>query len=166
MAAKDDGTPPAAGRDVADGVRALGLAIERWRGAFARRHGLAENDSVILSMLLAADAGLRPRDLSEPMGVRTGTLTAMLDRLEARRFVSRSPNPADRRSTIIELTRSGRAALAASTHDFEQAVASSIAERDQAGLITHLATMTDTVNELAEHVEHGRTRRRKGARRG
>jgi len=42
-------------------------------------------------------------------GTRKSTLTSMLDRLEHRGLVRRSPNPEDRRSLLVSITRRGRA---------------------------------------------------------
>jgi DNA-binding MarR family transcriptional regulator len=42
------------------------------------------------------------------MGVTTGTLTVLVDRLEERGLVQRSPHMTDRRSIMVELTDSGR----------------------------------------------------------
>jgi DNA-binding MarR family transcriptional regulator len=39
------------------------------------------------------------------------TLTGMIDQLEAAGLVRRSPNPADRRSTIVDLTDTGSATV-------------------------------------------------------
>ena len=45
--------------------------------------------------------------LAGRLGVTTGTLTAMIDRLEKEKLVVRKRNPNDRRSTMLELTESG-----------------------------------------------------------
>jgi DNA-binding MarR family transcriptional regulator len=58
-----------------------------------------------------AGASARPvRDLVAATGQRPSTLTGILDRLERRGLVTRAPNPHDRRSVLVELTPSGRAA--------------------------------------------------------
>lgn len=97
--------------DLVSALRDLSLALERFRGAFVRRHGLVGNDSVVLSHLIAAGGRLLPGEIAHAMTLRTGTVTAMLDRLERAGFVARSPNPDDRRSTFIDLTDAGRTAL-------------------------------------------------------
>src|ERR671918_398688 len=43
-------------------------------------------------------------------GHKRSTLTSILDRLEARRLIARTSDDRDRRTFIISLTRSGRAA--------------------------------------------------------
>jgi len=50
------------------------------------------------------------RALADATAQRPSTLTGVLDRLERRELVRRRPNPADRRSTLIEPTPAGRAA--------------------------------------------------------
>jgi MarR family transcriptional regulator, organic hydroperoxide resistance regulator len=56
-----------------------------------------------------------PRTVSElgaAVGSRPTTLTGVLDRLERRGLVTRSPRPGDRRAVQIELTADGRATAA------------------------------------------------------
>jgi DNA-binding MarR family transcriptional regulator len=51
--------------------------------------------------------GLTCRDLSEKTLVTKGTLTGVMDRLEAKGLIGRIPSREDRRSTIIRLTPKG-----------------------------------------------------------
>lgn len=51
---------------------------------------------------------LTMKDLAKTMGVTTGTLTVMIDRLEKMELATRAPNPEDRRSYLIDLTEAGR----------------------------------------------------------
>ena len=63
---------------------------------------------------LACFAGAPRRTVGELVaatGQKPSTLTGVLDRLE--RLVARTPNPADRRSVLIELTETGRASASA-----------------------------------------------------
>jgi DNA-binding MarR family transcriptional regulator len=46
--------------------------------------------------------------LAGRLGVTTGTVTSMIDRLEKENMVERRKNPHDRRSTILALTDTGR----------------------------------------------------------
>ncbi len=49
------------------------------------------------------------RQLSEKTGIRTSTLTGLLDRLENRGYLTRELDPADRRSFRLPLTEAGQA---------------------------------------------------------
>ena len=63
--------------------------------------------------LLACFAGAPARTVRELLaatGQRPSTLTGVLDRLERRHLVTRTPNPADRRSVLVDLTPNGQIA--------------------------------------------------------
>jgi len=51
---------------------------------------------------------LTPGELCTKILRSTGNLTLVIDNLEKRRLVTRTQNPADRRSTIVELTTAGK----------------------------------------------------------
>ena len=51
---------------------------------------------------------LRMKELAQKMGVTTGTLTVMIDRLEQQVLLKRIPHETDRRSCLIELTEKGQ----------------------------------------------------------
>jgi DNA-binding MarR family transcriptional regulator len=82
----------------------------------AVEHELADLDlsaAEINALACFTGARARPvRDLVGATGQRPSTLTGVLDRLERRGLVTRTPNPHDRRSILVELTPAGRAAAA------------------------------------------------------
>ncbi|MBU1404962.1 MAG: MarR family transcriptional regulator [Proteobacteria bacterium] len=51
---------------------------------------------------------LRMKELAKKMGVTTGTLTVMVDRLEQQGLLQRTPHETDRRSYLIALTEKGQ----------------------------------------------------------
>jgi len=51
---------------------------------------------------------LRMKELAGKMGVTTGTLTVMVDRLEEQGLLHRIPHEKDRRSWLVELTDKGQ----------------------------------------------------------
>jgi DNA-binding MarR family transcriptional regulator len=54
-----------------------------------------------------------PSEIGEHLQVTRATVTGVVDSLERRGFVRRSPHPADRRSLLVEITPEGLAVLAA-----------------------------------------------------
>ncbi len=56
---------------------------------------------------------LTPGEIGRRLSMPSGSVTALVDRLEAKRFVQRRPNPKDRRGYLISLSESAmdRAAL-------------------------------------------------------
>jgi MarR family transcriptional regulator, organic hydroperoxide resistance regulator len=71
--------------------------------------GLSAAETNALACFAGATA--RPvRELVAATGQKPSTLTGVLDRLERRGLAARTPNPADRRSVLVELTPEGHAA--------------------------------------------------------
>jgi DNA-binding MarR family transcriptional regulator len=68
-------------------------------------------------------AAMTPRDLGARLGVTASTLTGHLAALERRGHVRRTPNPADGRSSVVELTPAGRATLTTCRGGFRRMVA-------------------------------------------
>lgn len=67
----------------------------------AERVGLHMTDMQCVN-LLDLNGPMTPGKLSEDLGLSTGGVTVMLDRLEKAGFVKRVANPQDRRSVLIE----------------------------------------------------------------
>ena len=68
--------------------------------ALAEHLGLNPTDLRCLELVIA-DPGLTPSRLAELAGITTGAVTGVVDRLERRGYVTRQPDPADRRSVTI-----------------------------------------------------------------
>lgn len=62
--------------------------------------------------VIAANPGLTPSGLAEAMGVDRSAIVKVVNQLEERGLISRSPSPHDGRSHCLPLTDHGRAALA------------------------------------------------------
>jgi DNA-binding MarR family transcriptional regulator len=77
------------------------------------------------------------RELVDATAQRPSTLTGVLDRLERRELVIRVPNPADRRSVLVELTPAGRTA-AARVADAFAAVEARLPAEDVARVISQV----------------------------
>jgi DNA-binding MarR family transcriptional regulator len=72
----------------------------------------------------------RVQDLSSDIGITAGAASKLADRLERDGLARRSPNPANRRSSLISLTAAGEHALASSMDVFRGAVARAVGEED------------------------------------
>jgi len=75
-----------------------------------RDAGLGYSDFVLLEALLHLGPQT-PSALGEKVGLTSGSITAALDRLEARGLVARRANPDDLRSRIVRLADAGRALI-------------------------------------------------------
>ena len=56
-----------------------------------------------LEILYQGEAAL-PSQLAAKLGLTTGSVTAMLDRLERLGYVTRSADPSDRRKVVVRIT--------------------------------------------------------------
>ena len=63
---------------------------------------------VLAHLAIAGDATIG--DVHRAFGHRRSTLTSILDRLEERNLIARTSDARDRRTFVVSLTRSGRAA--------------------------------------------------------
>lgn len=70
---------------------------------------LADNEA----LLALASGPLRMSDIARRLILSRGGTTKVIDRLEELGYVKRSPDPDDRRATIVDITDDGRAIMAA-----------------------------------------------------
>ena len=91
---------------LADLVREYTSAVLRHAAATAKRMSLEASELAALEHLQAAGPMTQKR-LGERLSISPGAGTAMIDRLESRGYVERIPNPEDRRSTLVLITKAG-----------------------------------------------------------
>jgi DNA-binding MarR family transcriptional regulator len=83
-------------------------------------------------------------DIHESFGHRRSTLSSVLNRLEARGFITRAINPRDRRSVVVTATADGAVAAARAreaVEELQQRVAEATSEADQRGFSAVLAAI-------------------------
>jgi len=100
---------------------------------------------------LRLDGPLTPREVGERVRLSSGAVTSLLDRLEGRGFVARTPHPKDRRSVLVHYRpqeqRVVRRLYAVLKH--LNANAEALAERDKGAVIAFLTAMTGGLTEAA-----------------
>jgi DNA-binding MarR family transcriptional regulator len=92
-------------------IRMVGAQSVLISQATAAKAGINSTDMECLD-LLHLEGPATPRRLAELTGLTTGAVTMLVDRLERSGFVRRTPNPADRRSIIVEALPAGAQVLA------------------------------------------------------
>ena len=80
-------------------------------GALSAHYGISATDMRALSFVSLSD-GATPKSVAEHLGMTTGSLTTLADRLEAAGFLERTANPGDRRSVLLRLTARGADVMA------------------------------------------------------
>jgi MarR family transcriptional regulator, organic hydroperoxide resistance regulator len=63
--------------------------------------------------------GCRVYDIASELGITTGGTSKLVDRIEASGYCRRLPNPADRRSSLLELTPAGKRLFAEAGEAFD-----------------------------------------------
>src|ERR671911_1960769 len=91
---------------LSDLVREHTSAVLRHAAATAKRMGLEASELAALEHLQAAGA-INQKRLGERLSKSPGAITAMIDRLQRRGYVERIPNPEDRRSALVRITKAG-----------------------------------------------------------
>ncbi len=84
--------------------------IDREALATLARVGLTKEEFKVL-LNLQHNGSQSHGSLCRRLGVSTGTMTNRLDKLERSGFISRLPDPHDRRGVLLEITAAGRAKL-------------------------------------------------------
>jgi len=100
-----------------------------------------------LLMLLAANDGLTPKQLSRALALPAPNLTVLLDRMQSRALIDRLRSPVDRRSQQVRLTPAGArfaSDLAAGTPAMEAELQGSLSAGERAMLL-------ELLDKLARH---------------
>jgi len=130
------------------GLRGLIVSGERLRNVLAHQLGLGPSDLVALGHI-HNDGPLTPRELAARMEVTSGSITALLDRVEKAGFVARDANPQDRRSLLIRATPAGSHSMQWVYSHFDTAMRDAL-EEVHGFAIDQLAT---ALTELARALE-------------
>jgi DNA-binding MarR family transcriptional regulator len=83
--------------------QAYQAAVNDFDAAAARVLGVNPTDLRCLELLLAQQTAL-PSQLGEQLGLTSGSVTTMLDRLQQQGYLTRTPDPTDRRKVIVRAT--------------------------------------------------------------
>ncbi|MFA6576896.1 MAG: MarR family transcriptional regulator [Nocardioides sp.] len=115
------------------------------RDAFTA-HGIEPWEFDVLAALRRAGAPyeLSPGRLLRETLVTSGTMTNRVDRLAARGYVERSPDPEDRRGVIVRLTAEGKTAVDGAFEallEAERLLLTDLPNRDQTRLASLLRTL-------------------------
>jgi DNA-binding MarR family transcriptional regulator len=94
---------------VLDEGRRMSTRTVLFHAAIAERLGLNPSDHKCADLICNEAGPLTAGRLAELTGLSTGAITGVVDRLERAGFVSRVPDPQDRRRVVISGSNSGRA---------------------------------------------------------
>jgi MarR family transcriptional regulator, organic hydroperoxide resistance regulator len=95
--------------------------IEIWNAVDTRLKAELDLPLTHFEPMLVIDRrpGCRVYDIASELKITTGGTSKLVDRIEAKGYCRRLPNPADRRSSLLELTPAGRRILARAGEAFD-----------------------------------------------
>ncbi|HEY8589855.1 MAG TPA: MarR family transcriptional regulator [Naasia sp.] len=94
-------------------------SVEKYRRKLAAHLGVSVTELRAVGLIAESDT-VTPRQLADRLDLTTGSVTALLDRLEEGDLVRRTRHPSDRRSVQLELTEDGSRIMMASYRIFQQ----------------------------------------------
>lgn len=129
--------------EVLSRISRLASHLDRRRAGAFGGHGLESWEFDVLAALRRSGPPYRltPGQLVRETGVTSGTMTNRVDRLAARRLVSREDHPDDGRGVLVRLTDEGRETVDATLADLleaERAMLAGLPEADRAQLVESL----------------------------
>ena len=98
MSSSEEATP----QDLVAACRRLYASIDRLDTKAANTVGVSRNDLRCLNIL--AEAPVKPSKIAAELGLTTGSVTTLLDRLEKADLARRERDPDDRRGIIVHPT--------------------------------------------------------------
>jgi DNA-binding MarR family transcriptional regulator len=138
-------------------ARECGIGTILFRNALAKKLGLNLTESLCLT-ILGIKSVSAPTELARYIGLTTGSITTLLDRLEKRSFVRRKPNPDDRRGVFIEIDETyARTAqeLVAGIQKAHRELIASYTEEELEIIADFLHRFAENLREHAEEIASG-----------
>ena len=130
---------------IVQGLRRVDTGTYALRIRLAEKLGIGTIDINAMAFVGEVD-GLTPKDLGKALNITTGSVTAMVDRLEAKGFMVRKPNPTDRRSVLLHLSPEGTDAMQWANDHFAAAAAALLQESSE-GSIVNIAEFLEGIGQ-------------------
>lgn len=131
-------------------LRRILRATELYERDLAQSVGLTPAKLRVLQLLAGKGTGsATPTELANHMGVRQATVTALVDQLEKRSYVTRHRSSSDRRQMLISVTEQGTKALREAPNALQQQFVhgfADLADWEQAMLIAGLERVASMLN--------------------
>lgn len=144
-------------------VRAAEIGLGHVSRHLWSHYRLSPAGSLVLAVVEGEGAPLTPTEISERLLVTTGSMTSLLDTLERRGLVRRSPHPDDRRRVLVDITDEARRLadrFLPEVHAWQHRVMSVLSGSEQATLLRLLAKVQAGLAEADPPTPDGAVRRR------
>jgi DNA-binding MarR family transcriptional regulator len=137
-------------------------AAERMWDELTRRlkvdYDLSPSAANIMAIIDGAGEPVTPGVIAERAIIAAASTTSVIDTLERRGLVTRSPHPTDRRKVLVDLTDTGRAAIdriLPGIHRLEKEVMAPIGEEELQDLLSLVAKVQASLSEVARQPAQG-----------
>lgn len=110
--------------------------------------GIAPADLRVL-YFLSVEPDTTPKRVATHMGLTTGAVTSLIDRVVDGGFATRAPNPDDRRSVLLSLTPNGHDAVGELTELYSTAFLESIDPAQMNALASSLNALSDALGGVS-----------------
>ena len=144
--------------DLADLLRGHSSAATRYAAALARRMGMGTSELAALEHLQGAGP-MTPGRLGGRLSMSPGAVTALVDRLEGRGHVERTPNPEDRRSALLRQTEGGLRDSLENLWPYiveMRSIEEGFTEKERAVISRYLKAATEATHRHAEELSRER----------
>lgn len=163
------GASPSAAEAGANLVRAATLFLDEVNRRRTPIAPLSASGFQALAILDGANEALSSHTIAERLLVTTASMTSLLDTLERKGLVRRSPHPRDRRKILVSLTDAGASIVDQMLPVVYQAATETFAvltESERRTLVDTLGGIEDRLGVLAAQTPAPVRPRKKSARRG
>lgn len=140
-------------------VRKVGLAVRRMNAqgvlssaAMAKHFDLHPTDLEVLDLIFLRER-VSAGDLVKATGLTSGSVTALLDRLEAKALIVRERDEADRRRAVVRLNRTTTAPIEAAYEPRQTAMFELWSEFDEQALETVADFLGRSMELLVKYTE-------------
>ena len=121
-------------------------------GSLAAAHAISPTDLRAVSFI-SLGGGVTPKLAAEHLGLTTGSLTTLIDRLESARLVTRTAHPTDRRSILLRVTPQGAALMAETNALYARAFSAAFDDAEVPRMRQAFLDLAAALGEVAQN--HG-----------
>lgn len=118
-----------------------------------RAYGLSAGGRQVLAVLDGVGGSLSPTAIADRLIITTASITSLLDTLQRRGLVERSPDVYDRRRVVVTITAEGRRVIRRLLPEMlalQDEVAAALSPGDRAELVRLLGTLRAGIAAAAE----------------
>ena len=127
------------------------------KGSLSAAGGASVGETPVLQYLSSADGDVIPSEIAKKLGFSRARMSHILDSLETKGYVTRRPDPSDRRRVLVSATESGRDYAAKKNAESVAMLSnqlSSLGEHDAKELVRILNKAYSLTNDVDDYLDN------------